>query len=372
MKKSIYLLLIAFLLIGNHVNGQGQFPFKSVKDPSAILAYWYNCKPDSVTIAALNQTAYFSSSFQIYGPVISDSISVNVKVYLSDDILAYSNNFLIAKGRPNTGYQVDVKNNFFRISSPVEQLKSDPDKIKVTISSSATHLEKTINCKYHKIHGHITDFGGNPLRSFILIKPDAFEDVSAVWSDNEGYYELTLPERTYNCFYTNDGNYKSTTLEAWSWHMIVDQDQELDYKIGTGEVYNLNVWPNNGGFNSLLLSFRPMVLGDRTNTTSSQTINNKELKLINIAPKLDMKDLIVTINGEPTEIYSLQEYYETGKEMAMPAYLIQVRQLTPTFGKQTIRVEYDKSIDQNGKKTVQNSMGYFQFYANYLGKSAFN
>ncbi len=372
MKKTIFLLLIAFSLISNHVNGQGQFPFKSENDSSSILAYWYNCKPDSVTIAALNQTAYFTSSLQIYGPVITDSFSVSIEVFLADSVMAYSNNFLIEKNRPNTGYQVDVKNNFFRITSSVDQLKSDPNKIKLTISSSTTQLEKTINCKYHKIYGNITDFKENPLRSFILIKPDAFEEVSAVWSDHKGYYELTLPERTYNCFYANDGNYKSTTLEAWSWHMIVDHDQELDYKIGTGEVYNLNVWPNNGGFNSLLFSFRPMVLGNRDNAASELTINNKKFNLLDIAPKLEIKDFKITINGVPAEIYSLQQYYETGKEVAMPAYLIQIRQLTPTFGKQTIRVEYDKTIEQNGKKTVQNSMGYFQFYANYSGKSAFN
>ena len=218
----------------------------------------------------------------------------------------------------------------------------------------------------------MTDFNGKPLRSFILVKPDAFEEASSVWSDNEGYNEITLPERTYNCFYVNDGNYKSTTLEAWAWHMIVDNDQELDFKIGTGEVYNLNVWPNNGGFESLLLSFRPMVLGDRSNINSKLTINDKEFNLINIAPELDIKDMKITINGKQAEIFSMQKYFETGNNMALPAYLIQVSRLASTFGKQTIRVEYDKSIELNGRKIIQNSMGYFQFNANYSGLSFFN
>lgn len=256
--------------------------------------------------------------------------------------------------------------------SSVDLLNSDPDKIKVTIRIAEQQVEKWITCRYRKISGYMTDFNGNPLRSFLAVYPDAFEDASAVWSDNEGYYEISLPERTYNCFYVNDGKYKSTTLEAWAWHMIIDNDQEIDFKIGTGEVYNLNVWPNNGGYNSLLLSFRPMVLGDRSNITSNITINDKAFNLINIAPKLDIGDMKVTINGEQTEIYSMQEYYETGKDNAMPAYLIQIRRLAPTFGKQTIRVEYDKTIELNGKKIFQNSMGYFQFNPNYSGLSAFN
>jgi hypothetical protein len=372
MKKALFLLMTALAITNNPGYGQGQFPFKTGQNTSSILAYWYNCKPDSVTIASFNETEYFNSSLQVYGPAISDSFSVSVEVFLSDSTRVYSNNFLIKKNSPNKNYKVDVKNNYFRIMSPVDQLSADPDKIKVTVCSSETHIEKWIHCKYHKISGHMTDFNGNPLRSFISIKPDAFEDASATWSDNEGYYEITLPERTYNCFYVNDGNYKSTTLEAWSWHMIIDDDQEFDYKIGTGEVYNLNVWPNNGGYNSLLLSFRPMVLGDRSNSKSIIKINDKAFNLNNIAPELDIKDMKITINGEQVEIYSMQKYFETGKENAMPAYLIQIRQLDPTFGKQTICVEYDKSIEVDGKKISQNSMGYFQFNANYSGKSAFN
>lgn len=371
MKKTLF-LLVAVISVFIPGYGQVQFPFNAESNASSVLAYWYNCKPDSVTIASLNETAYFHSSLQIYGPFLSDSFSVEVEVFLSDNSLAYSNKFPVKKELSDKSYQIDVKNRYFRIMTSVDPLSSNPDKIKVTIRSPETHIEKWISCKYHKISGHMTDFNGNPLRSFLAVYPDAFEDASAVWSDSEGNYEITLPERTYNCFYVNDGNYKSTTLEAWSWHMIIDSDQELDFKIGTGEVYNLNVWPNNGGYNSLLLSFRPMVLGDRSNINSKITINDKEFNLVNIAPELDIKDMKITINGEQAEIYSLQRYFETGKDIAMPAYLIQIRRLKPTFGKQTICVEYDKCIELNGKKISQNSMGYFQFYPNYSGLSAFN
>ena len=370
MKKTIGLLMI-LLCINVHSNGQANFPFNPKEKQSSILAYWYNCKPDSAKLSAIEETIYFNSSLQIYGPVISDSFHVRVEVFLPDDILAFTNDFLIKKDAANKSDQLVVLNNFFRIMSPVGQLSNDPDKIKVTIYSSDNHLEKLISCKYHKIYGHITDFKGNPLKSFILIKPDAFEEATGVWSDADGYYEISLPERTYNNFYVNDGNYKSTTLEAWSWHMIVDDDQELDYKIGTGEVYSLSVWPNNGGFGTFLLSFRPMVLGAGKGP-DKQTINDKEFSLLNIAPDLDIEDLNITVNGRKAEIYSMQKYFETGKDAAMPAYLIQVRRPFPAFGKQTICVEYDKTIEQDGRKIFQNSMGHFQFYVNFTGLSAFN
>jgi hypothetical protein len=242
--------------------------------------------------------------------------------------------------------------------------------IKVSIHASGKSLEKTIWPTYHKIYGYMTDFQDKPLKSFILIQPDGFEDASFVWSDENGYYEISLPERIYNTFYVNDGNYKSTTLEAWSWHMIVDKDQRLDYKIGTGEVYNLNVWLNNGGFDTMFISFRPMVLTDIDNRGQSKSlsIKDKTYNHIDISPRLDAKDLTITINGEEAEIYSLQEYYETGKDAAMNAYLVQVRRTNHSFEKQAIRVEYNKCVEINGKKVMENSMGYIQFYDTFGGQ----
>ena len=368
--KRVFYLLIMIMCFNCYCNSQVYFPFKSDDMQSSILAYWYNCKADTTIEAAIKDTAYLHSSLQIYGPVISDSFYVKAEVYFTNGNEAYSNSFLVKKNIHNNDYNIDMVDNYFLLTVPVYQLKNNPEKIKITISSTGESLEKWINCKYYKLYGHMYDFRGNPLRAFIVIYPDAFQDACGVWSDSDGYYEIYLPERTYNCFYVNDGNYKLSTLEAWAWHMIMDQDQELDFKIGTGEVYNLNVWSNNGGFGSIFISFRPMVLSKDTSYT--QEINNKEFKFLDISPDLDIKDITVAINGKQTEIYSMQKYFETGKDRAMPAYLIQVRRLSPCFGKQTIRVEYDKTIKKDGKEIFQNSMGYFQFYVNFFGLSDFN
>ena len=372
--KKVFNILIIIVCCNFYCYSQVHFPFKTGDRQSSVLAYWYNCKSDTAVFAGINHKSWLHSTLQIYGPFIADSFYVTAEVFLPDNNnKAYINSFMVKKDLKNKEYSISVRNNYFLLISAVPQFKSNPDKIRITISAPGEQiLEKMIYCKYHKLYGHMYDFRGNPLRAFIMIYPDGFDDACGIWSDSEGYYEIDLPERTYNAFYVNDGNYKSTTLEAWAWHMIMDNDQELDFNIGTGEVYNLNVWANNGGFSTFSVSFRPMVLNMDHETSYIQKMNDKEFSYINIAPELEIKDLKISINGEPAEIYSLQKYFETGKESAMPAYLVQLRRLSPTFGKQTIRVEYDKTIEKDGNKIFQNSIGYFQFYVNFLGYSDFN
>jgi hypothetical protein len=305
MKKAFSLIVI-FLYLGLCGNGQVYFPFRTEDRQSSILAYWYNCKPDTAFFAGINHTALFQSSLQIYGPFMADSFQVKAEVFLADGNKAYENSFQVREDVKNDEYSITMRNDYFLLISTVPQMKENPDKIRIAILEAGKQTsEKWIYCKYHKLYGHMYDFRDNPLRAFIMIYPDGFEDACGVWSDVQGCYEIDLPERTYNAFYVNDGNYKSTTLEAWAWHMIMDDDQELDFKIGTGEVYNLNVWPNNGGYYTFSATFRPMVLNMDHEKTHSWKMNEKEFNYINIAPELEIKDLKITLNREQAEIYSM-------------------------------------------------------------------
>lgn len=367
------LLLTALLLVFHNSYCQSIYPFNMKDKESSILAFWYNCKCDSINWIKSKNTTYLNSTLQVYGPVLADSFIVNADVYIPGGNKVYSNKFMLKKDINDKNYELKIIKDYFRITVPVHFLNENPEKIIITISSQDEELEKLISCEYHKLYGYISAFKGHPLKSFILIKPDAFNTVCGVWSDSSGYYEIYFPERTYNCFYVNDGNYRVSTLEAWAWHMIIDEDQCLDYKIGTGEVYNLNVWSNNGGSNTYFISFRPMVLVHNNKSEEyEQLINNKKYNIINISPDLKIEDITVKINGGKTEIYSIQSFFETGNNNALPSYLIQVRRNYPRFGKQTIIVEYDKTIEIEGNKIYQNSMGYFQFYLNFEGLSKFN
>jgi hypothetical protein len=196
-----------------------------------------------------------------------------------------------------------------------------------------------------------------------------------IWSDASGNYEIEIPERTYNSIAVDDESYAVKTTETWAWHIIMDADQNLDFKVGTGEVYNLNVWPNNGGGNTYFISFRPMALHLFQQNMGKENpfiLDGKTYNLIDIAPDLKAEDITVTINGKTSEVISLQRYHETAPGTAMNAYLVQVNlEGIEKTGKQTVVLEYRAETEVDGESVVTNSMGYFQFYSNYYGLSSY-
>jgi hypothetical protein len=154
----------------------------------------------------------------------------------------------------------------------------------------------------------------------------------------------------------------------------VDADQKLDFKVGTGEVYNLNVWSNNGGAKTYFLSFRPMSihLFHNMGKKATVTVEGKEYTLVEVVPHLEEKDISITVNGKPATILSLQRYYEIGLGIAMPAYILQVsKNGLDHVGKQTVRLEYRREDDVGGKKVLHSSVGYFQFRPNFTGLSLY-
>ncbi len=171
--------------------------------------------------------------------------------------------------------------------------------------------------------------------------------------------------------------YGIKTCEVWAWHIIMDSDQKLDFKVGTGEVYNLHVWPNDGGGNAYFISFRPMVLplsGNIKEIPRYQIeLNGKQFEVTKASPELTDKNITVKINGKDTKIISMQKYYETGRiNSALPAYLIQVSKdgLEKT-GKQTVALEFECVWESKEGKAKRNSMGYYQFYLNHKGLSQY-
>jgi len=349
------------------------YPFASGEHDNDIMAYWYNCPKESIYWEYSQKTSWLQSQLHIYGKRPANSFEVTADVFLKNGKKVFSRTFSIKEEeKKKTDFDVSFSGDFFKITCPVQHLKENPGKINVRISSSKGNREKTVVCKYWKLYGKITDFEGRPLKGFVKVYPDAFENEVGIWSDAGGSYEIYLPERTYNCFYINDGRYKRNTLEGWAWHIIMDSHQKMDFKIGTGEVYTLNVWASNGGFATYLVSFRPMVLftGKKEEEYTTK-INGNKYQVYNIAPDLQPNDVKITINGKVTEILSMQPYFETGKKSAMKAYLFQVQRKKPTAGKQTICVEYNKTITVDGKELIQNSQGYFQFYNNFFGVSKY-
>jgi hypothetical protein len=240
------------------LQAQIQYPFSGEGKDNDIAAYWYNVPKDSLVIKVMGQALPFRSTLEVYAMAPADSFDVSLAARGRNGTPIFSKTFSVRKIRGDPSIRVQWKGKFIKLIIPVTYQTAPPSTIKVTINAGSTHRTKLVECKYHKLSGRITDFSGKPFRAAVLVRSDDFDGSGGVWSDAAGNYSMLLPERVYSNLFVDDESYGMQTAEAWGWHIIMDADQTLDFKVGTGEVYNLNVWPNNGGAKTFFLSFRPM------------------------------------------------------------------------------------------------------------------
>lgn len=254
----------------------------------------------------------------------------------------------------------------FVFKSITEGVIGLPDEINVEITVGERSYTETIKCEYSRIHGKITDFEGNPYPAVVEFSRIAFDSEYAniaVWSNKNGEYSITVPNGRYNKIYVCDSGYGKTVLENWSWNMLVDRDEEHNFKIGNGEVYSLSPWCNNGGGRTMFFWFRPMILPSIKQDNYETEINGVTRNVNDISPELEISDMKVTLNGTDLKVISLQKIYETGNDYAMPGYIVQTERpykVSDTVGKQTVIVEYNTK-DRIKDYTAQ-SQGRTQFY----------
>jgi hypothetical protein len=180
----------------------------------------------------------------------------------------------------------------------------------------------------------------------VVVLHPAFDSLKEVRCDARGHYELSLEAGTYNAIAILDEGYGKTTLEFWAWNVQVSGDLVLDATIDRLEVYNLSVWNSKGGAPSMFLSFRPMSLERALAGASPEprVVAGDTLMVVDISPALKRQDLVVTIDGVPTEVESLQWYYEryldkaAGGHRSMPVGLLQVARPALKKGLHVVRV----------------------------------
>ena len=98
--------LTVLLLVFNSCYSQSLFPFNMKDKESSILAFWYNCKYDSINWIKSKDTTYLNSTLQVYGPVLADSFIVEAEVYIPSDNKVYSNKFIVKKDINRMGRKV--------------------------------------------------------------------------------------------------------------------------------------------------------------------------------------------------------------------------------------------------------------------------
>ena len=365
-------LLLLFLVITPMLQAQIQYPFSGGGNDNDIAAYWYNVPKDSLVIKVMGQAVPFQSTLEVYAEAPADSFTVSLAARGRGGTSIFSGTYLVKNAGTESPARVQRKGKFFKMIVPVPYQTEPPVTIGVTINAGSIHRTKLVECRYHELSGRITDFNGKGFRAAVLVRPDDFDGSAGVWSDADGNYSILLPERIYSNMFVDDESYGIQTAEAWGWHLIMDGDQSLDFKVGTGEVYNLNVWPNNGGSKTYFLSFRPMSVFFYHNRPplTSVVLEGKSHELLDVAARLTSKEISVKFNGKEAPIVSTQMYYEWTSGKLMPAYLLQVsREGLENIGKQTVVVEYHSESDVNGQKVVHTSMGVFQLYPNFTGLS---
>lgn len=259
-------------------------------------------------------------------------------------------------------YETVCTNSTFTLKALVENVSGLPDKMCVEIEVGGKRYSETVKCGYARLYGKITDFDGKPFPAVVQMNRPGFDkNISiGVWSDKNGCYSVIVPKGCYNAFWTDDESYGKTSLENWCWHMLIDGDEKLDFKIGNGEVYSLSVWCNNGGGQTLFFWFRPMILGKKSEYDVD--INGRSRMVNDISPELEAEDITVTLNGRELKILSLQRVYETAENYVMPAYIIQTERPSGAVGKQTAVVEYNTAKRSAELGYNAQSQGRVQFY----------
>ncbi len=283
---------------------------------------------------------------------------VTMTAYKNSKLVFEETVFIDKKEQKSEEYNLICKDSAFILEYWADEVCFLPDKLYVKVKTQDTEYEKWSDCEYAVISGKITDFGGYPFPASVQLFRYGFgyPHRIGVWSDSDGNYSVTVPKGFYNAIYVDDDSYRKTTLENWCWNMIIDRDETLDFKVGTGEVYSLAPWLSNGGMPVMLLYFRPMML--RTEKEYTKEINGREYAVIDIAPGLKPEDIKVMANGKELKIISLQTIYETHNDTAMPACVIQTEKPDYTADKITVTVEYNTVC---GDYTAT-SQGRCQFY----------
>jgi len=335
-----------------------------------IKAWWFNNKQDNAEVL---QPEFFTPKTQLrlYAelPNVEFPIEINVSA-LCADATVFTKSYLIESPESEKHFKYDVfaQAGIIMLCDFADTLETSPDCIDVEIYMNETKYAQSITCEYATISGKITDFEGQPFPAAVVYNFhtfDGLESGTGVWSDESGNYTLTLPKGEYHSIFVDDNTYAKSSLEAWGWKMIVDQDEVHDYKIGNGEVYSLDAWANNGGFPTLFIYFRPMVLSYVMRQHSNiLEVNSKNYSVYDTCPDIGLDNISVEINGCKAANISLQKIIETGSDgSAMPAYILQVERPS-AVGKQTLVVEYN-FVDSHGEPMQSQGRAQFNFTSVY-------
>lgn len=161
-----------------------------------------------------------------------------------------------------------------------------------------------------RLFGYTCGKDGQPICGAVVeIKDTNFQTLYRTESDEHGFYQIDVANAVYP-FVAAVKDYGVRYLEYWCQNLDLNQDQRLDVKFDTLEIYGLHPFWIKGGLNALMVYFRPMSLdkfqkGER-----------------DIAPELEC--IQVTLDGKAAEILVHNQVRESIGDRELTAYLIHV------------------------------------------------
>ncbi|MDE7210243.1 MAG: hypothetical protein K2O03_02210 [Lachnospiraceae bacterium] len=331
-----------------------------------IEAWWFENKqkPEDILQPEWSPRTHFGIYAEIEDIVCPFTLCVTAK---TGDLLLYKKEFVLESGeQTGDSYESACYDGGLNFTGFAEDVTGLPEEMFIEIKMPGKTYRERIACEYARLYGKITDFDGNPFPAPVMLARIGFAGGSGmgVWSNQGGEYSIVVPKGCYNTFYVDDNSYGVSTLENWSWHMIVDRDEEHNFKVGNGEVYSLSLWSNNGGSSTQFFWFRPMILPSIKKKEYEIELGGEKRNVTDISPELKAEDITVTRNGVALEVISLQKIYETGNSYTMPSYIVQTKRDNglPTTGKQTVILEYDTAKRGGEQDYIARSQGRCQFY----------
>ncbi len=243
-----------------------------------------------------------------------------------------------------------------------------PVKALVEVETEDGIFKSEIELKFARIYGKVTDFDGNPLKEYIFVKDSGFEDVYAVVCNENGEYEMILPQNTYNAVAVFDEGYAVKTLERWGWNFNANEDKEINFKVGTVEVYNIHLWPNNGGPPTVFVSFRAMSV-NRMPRKSFYTFEEfQKDPYSGLAPALNKNNVKIFFDGNELKVVSVTPYPEfvntkDGRDFFLVSYLVQALRGNNRIdnGRHNVKVVIEAEFETDGKKIIEKGEGSYSW-----------
>ncbi len=287
--------------------------------------------------------SHFSVFFEIqdYQNIFPTKLSVSASI---KDTAIFSKTYTLCSWKNTKNYEILHKGNSILFTGFVDNVFGLPDTIRIECKTPSKKYSKTIALSYARIKGKTTDFDGNAFPAAIVFMRKLYGGRTpclGVWSNMNGEYSILIPTGKYDAFYVDDNSYNISTLENWSWNIIVEKDETYDFKIGNAEIYDLSAKKEN---DCLYLSFRPMVMTSMRYEESEIVIDSETYSFINIQPDIALENISVFVEGQSITVSNMERTYATffdkDRKVALIVYNIKAKLPFSIRNKALIILEY--------------------------------